>query len=195
MNIEKLSLAYKQIHLIRLAIVFIVINLVIFALLVLPNQSRIATLQSNYASARTQAMSEQKQNQELKTRIANLRKAQKDLDEIYTKWLVPKEKGVTDIRLELESLAQSMQVRRQDVSLRYQAMPDFKLQQFTVSVPVEGTYRNIRQFINKLERSRHFLILERVDLTVPSKRPADTLNLDFKLSTYLVDEELVEDEI
>lgn len=188
MSLEKLSLWFKRVHLIRLALALLAVNCLVFAFLVLPMQSRISIQQSDYSSARTETASRQKQLQELDSRVVALKKAQKDLDEIYTKWLVPRKKGATDIRLELESLTRSLQVRRQDVSLNYAALEDYKLQYFTISVPVEGTYRNIRLFINGLERSKHFLILETVNLS--SEKKADVLNLDFRLSTYLVDDEI-----
>lgn len=189
MNIDKLSLLYKKIHLIRLALVLIGINLLIFIALVIPNHSRISDLQTVYAAARNEAMDQQNQNRELQRRIAALEQAQKDVDEIYSKVLVTKKKGATDIRLELETLTQSLQVHRLEVGMNYHPMPDFKLQYYKLSVPVEGSYNSIRRFINKIERSKHFLILERVDLTAEKKK-AEMLNLDFQLSTYLVDDEI-----
>jgi Tfp pilus assembly protein PilO len=91
------------------------------------------------------------------------------------------------IRMELEGLANNLQVKRSDFSYDYKNLEDFGLQHFMLSVPVEGNYRNIRRFINSIERSEHFLILDRVDLS--SEKKDDTLNLDFTLSTYLVENE------
>ena len=68
--------------------------------------------------------------------------------------------------------------------MSYSDLPDFGLQMFTLGVPVEGNYRNLRRFINSIERSKHFLILDRVDLS--SEKKAEVLNLDFRISTYLV---------
>ncbi len=92
-----------------------------------------------------------------------------------------------DIRLELEELAQELQVKRTDFSYTYSSIPGLRLQEFKVSVPIEGSYGDIRRFINSIERSQHFLILDRVDLT--SVR-ADVLNLSFSVSTYLVENEI-----
>jgi Tfp pilus assembly protein PilO len=92
---------------------------------------------------------------------------------------------VLSIRLELEDLARSLQVKRGDFSYNYDdSVADPKLQEFRLAVSVDGNYRNIRKFINSIERSKHFLILNRVDLS--SDKKPDSLSLDFQLSTYLV---------
>jgi hypothetical protein len=187
MNLEKVSIFMKRIHLVRLALVLIALNLLLLVFIVLPQNSRIERLQSEYALTRTRLATSQKNIIELKGRLQGLQQAEKDLKTIYSKILIPKKTGVTDIRLELESLAQSLQIKKENFSYNYEPLTEFKIQQFQLGVPVEGNYRNIRRFINSIERSKHFLILERVDL---SEQKADILNLDFQLSTYLTDDEI-----
>jgi Tfp pilus assembly protein PilO len=187
MNTEKLSILLKKIHFVRFLLAVLAINLAIWIFLVLPKQDRIARLQDSYAQLRTQAAADQKNVRELQARLKHLQQAQQDLKTIYSSLLVPRSRGVTEIRLELETLANDLQVKRRDFTYDYTDLKDFNLQQFTLSVPVEGNYRNIRRFINSIERSEHFLILDRVDLS--SEKKADVLNLDFMLSTYLVKNE------
>lgn len=188
MNVEKMSVFLKRVHFVRLVLFLILLNAVVLALLVLPNKAKIEKLQASYADLRTQAAKEESGKRNLQERLHKLQDAQKDLETIYKEKLVTKEKGVPDIRLELESLTQSLQVRKRDFSYSYKPLPDFGLQEFTLGVPVEGNYRNIRRLINSIERSRHFLILDRVDLS--SERKGDLLTLDFRLTTYLVDHEI-----
>lgn len=187
MNIEKISVALRRIHFVRLTLVFIFINAVILTVLVLPKRARIAALQSQYATLRSEAATDRRELRMLEERLKNIQQAQKDLQTIYSKVLATKKKGVTEIRLELEGLTRSLQIKRQDFSYNYENLDDFKLQHFMLGVPVEGNYRNIRRFINSIERSPHFLILDRVDLS--SEEKADALNLDFRISTYLVEDE------
>jgi Tfp pilus assembly protein PilO len=186
MNVERVSILMKKVHLVRLSLAVIVMNLLLFIFLVLPQNSRIARLQSEYALTRTRLAASQKNIITLKSRLAGLQQAEKDLKTIYSKILIPKKTGVTDIRVEVESLAQSLQIKKDNFSYNYEPLSEFRLQQFRLGVPVEGNYRNIRKFINSIERSKHFLILERVDL---SEQKSDVLNLDFQLSTYLTDDQ------
>jgi type IV pilus assembly protein PilO len=185
MNIERLSILMKRVHLVRLALAVIVLNLILFVFVVLPQNNRIARLQSEYGLTRTRLASSQKNIANLKNRLQRLQQAENDLKSVYSRILIPNQSGVTDIRLELESLAQSLEIKKENFTYNYEPLPDFNLQQFRLGVPVEGNYRNIRRFINSIERSKHFLILERVDL---SEQKSDILNLDFQLSTYLTDD-------
>ncbi|PWT89723.1 MAG: hypothetical protein C5B54_08460 [Acidobacteria bacterium] len=185
MNLERPGIILKQIHFVRIAFVIILLNVAIFALVVLPNRQRITRSQGDYENLRKQVSSAKAANEELHARFQRLQQSKKDLDTIYSKVFVPRKQGVTDIRLELEKMIKANQVRRQDPSYNYKKFPEFKLQEYTLSLPVEGSYANIRRFINAIEGSEHFLILERVDLS--TEKTSDTLNLDFQLSTYLVD--------
>ena len=117
--------------------------------------------------------------------MERLQHAQSDLKKIYSDILLPRKDGVVSIRLELEELARPLKVG--DFGYTYKDIDDFGLQEFSLSVPVDGNYRNIRKFINSIERSKHFLILDKVNLS--SEKHADALSLDFRLSTYLVKDE------
>jgi Tfp pilus assembly protein PilO len=188
MNLERPGIFFKSIHFVRLMVVVLLANIAILGFIVLPNKARIKRQQEQYQSLRRDVAAEKKGNQELLVRLEKLQQAQKDITEMYAKIFVPKKKGATDIRLELESLIRNNQIQRTDVRHSNTPLPDYKLQQYSLGVPVEGTYVNIRRFINDIERSEHFLILDRVDLA--SEKKGDVLTLDFELSTYLVDNEI-----
>jgi Tfp pilus assembly protein PilO len=188
MNFERISLLLKQIRFVQLGLLFLLLNSVLFLFLVLPENQRISRLQSDYANLRSRNIDQQKSTRSLEHRLAALQKAQTDLQIIYNEKLSQKKTGVTEIRQELEELAGSVNVNRSDVSYDYDIIPEFGLRHFTLSVPVEGAYRDIRRFINGIERSQHFLILERVDLSA-EKSAGDNLLMNFQLSTYLRDPE------
>ena len=186
MNWEKLGEGLIRIHFVRILIGALLLNGIIFGFLVLPGRARRSSLESQLQTLHHQAAAAEHRNQELKKRVTNLEQAQKDLKYLYTKVLEPETTGPTEIRLELEDLARRAQIKRGDFSYSYDKMDMFRLQHFNLGVPVEGSYRNVRQFINGIERSRHFLILDRVDLSAEKQNP-NSVTLDFKLSTYLVE--------
>ena len=191
MNSERISLLLKQVRFVQIGLLFLLLNGALLVLMVLPENQKIAELQADYASKRSQLIQEQEETRKTEHRLAALQKAQSDLQTIYTKVLSDKKTGVPEIREELEQLASSLSVNRQSVSYQYDLLPQFGLRHFILSVPVEGAYRDIRKFINGIERSQHFLILDRVDLSAEkSASPGDHLLLNFQLSTYLTDEEL-----
>jgi Tfp pilus assembly protein PilO len=189
MNFERISLLLKSIRFVYIGALVIAVNLVLLILLVLPQNEKISQLQTNFSQQRNSIREQQKENQDLQQRFAALQKAEQDLKVIYKEVLSDKKVGVPEIRQELEDVAGSLSVNRADVDYQYDLLPEYGLRHFTLSVPVEGAYSDIRRFINAIERSPHFLILDRVNLSSDSK-PGDNLRLSFQLSTYLRDEEL-----
>jgi len=191
MNFERISLLLKQVRFVQIGLLFLLLNVALLFFLVLPESQKISHLQADYAQKRTLLIGEQNSMQAMERRLAALQKAQTDLRMIYSKVLSQKKIGVTEIRQELEELAGSLNVNRENVTYNYALLPEFGLRRFGLSVPVEGAYRDIRRFINGIERSQHFLILEHVDLSAESFATAgDDLLLNFQLSTYLKDEEV-----
>lgn len=186
MNREKLGQGLIKIHLLRILIGCLLLNAVVFGLLVLPGKARRIWLQSQLQTLDLQVAAARHRNELLKSRVTGLEQAQKDLQYLYTKVFESEKTGPTEIRLELEDLAQKAQIKRGDFTYGYDRLEQYRLQRFNLGVPVEGSYRNIRQFINSIERSKHFLILERVELSAEKQNP-NSVNLDFRLSTYLVE--------
>ena len=187
MNLEKAALLLTRMRFVHLAWICILLNILVFLFLGLPARTRVFRLQSEHADSQSKVLMQEREITNLKERLTALEQARKDLDLMYTQVLSPRKAGVTDIRVELESLAQKLQIRKQDFSYGYTPLPELGLLQFTLGVPVGGNYRNIRRFINEIERSTHFLILDRVVLS--SEQTGEQLNLDFRLSTYLKEEE------
>jgi len=191
MNFERISAILKSVRFVQIGLLLLLVNGVLLVLMVLPENQKISQLQADYATKRSQLIEEEKQTRITEHRLASLQKAQSDLKTLYSEVLSDKKTGVPEIREELEELASSLSVNRQNVSYNYDPLPEFGLRHFVLSVPVEGAYRDIRKFINSIERSRHFLILDRVNLSAEkSARSGDNLLLNFQLSTYLTDEEL-----
>jgi|SRR3990172_3822670 len=186
MNVEKLGVILRRVHFVRWTLALITLNVVIFAFLVLPTQNKVAALQSNHATVRTRILVGQQDVRHLESRLGKLQQAQKDLEAMYSQVLAPKKTGITDIRLELKSLLSDLQMMG-DFSYNNTSLPEYKLHVLKLSVSAEGNYRDIRRFISDIERSKYFLILDRVDLT--SEPRSEILNLSFSLSTYLVEGE------
>jgi Tfp pilus assembly protein PilO len=194
MSFERISLLLKSSRFVYIGLFLFLLNFVLLLVLVLPRKQSIADLQSDYSRLRSQIAEDQTEIQVLSRRLEALQKAQKDLDVIYNQVLSQKKVGVTAIRQELQDLAGDLGVDRRGVDYNYFVLPEYGLRHFTLSVPVEGAYRDIRQFINDIERSEYFLILERVDLSAErGPQGGDSLVLNFQLSTYLTDEEAREE--
>ena len=191
MNFERISLLLKNSRFVYIGLFLVLLNAVLFFLVVLPQRQKISSLQNDYFNQRNRIVEEKKEMKVLQQRLQALQKAEKDLEMIYTQVLAQKKVGVTAIRQELQDLAGSLTVERGGVDYNYDLLPEYGLRHFTLSVPVEGAYRDIRRFINDIERSQYFLILDRVNLSAEREAVSGgNLLLNFQLSTYLRDEEI-----
>lgn len=194
MNFERISILLKNSRFIFVGLLLVAMNIALFFFLVLPRRQNISRLQNEYSKQRFHIADQQKQMKVLSQRLGALQKAENDLKVIYNQVLVQKKIGVTAIRQELQDLAGTLTLERAGVQYDYQSLPEYGLRHFTLSVPVEGAYRDIRRFINDIERSQYFLILDRVDLSTERRAESgENVLLNFKLSTYLRDEEAKND--
>jgi Tfp pilus assembly protein PilO len=191
MNFERISLLLKNSRFVYIGLLLLALNTIAFLFIVLPEKQKISKLQTSFSQQRNQIGGQQNDLKVLRRRLSALQKAQKDLDIIYNQVLAQKKVGVTAIRQELQDLAGSLSVERGALNYDYDDLPEYGLRHFSLSVPVEGAYREIRRFINDIERSQYFLILDRVDLSAEKEsKSGESVTLNFQLSTYLRDEEL-----
>lgn len=191
MNFERISLLLKNIRFVYIGLLLLALNIIAFFFIVLPEKQKISKLQTSFSRQRNEIGEQQQELKVLRRRLAALQKAQKDLDMIYNQVLAQKKVGVTAIRQELQDLAGSLSVERGGLDYDYDDLPEYGLRHFSLAVPVEGAYREIRRFINDIERSQYFLILDRVDISAEKEsKSGENVTLNFQLSTYLRDEEL-----
>jgi Tfp pilus assembly protein PilO len=75
----------------------------------------------------------------------------------------PRDPGLTEAWAELDRLADQAGVLRGRMSFDYNEL-DVGLEQVSASMPLEGSYFNLVQFINRLERSPRFFLVREIGL-------------------------------
>ena len=95
----------------------------------------------------------------------------------------PRVPGLTEAWDEIDRLAGATKVLRGRTSYERDFL-DVGLEQIKATMPVEGDYFDLVRFINRLERSERFFLVEQVRL---SRRDSDdrTIRLDCSISFYL----------
>ncbi|HEX5760036.1 MAG TPA: hypothetical protein VF121_12665 [Thermoanaerobaculia bacterium] len=87
---------------------------------------------------------------------------------------------LTEITAEVKNLARQAGMVPRTISYPEQDIQDFGLVKRSFVFPVEGTYLELRQFVNLLELSSSFLTLEEVTL---AERQGEGLSIQLRLST------------
>jgi len=106
---------------------------------------------------------------------------EKQWDEFFTTHFHPAGAGYSAISEDLGDLSRSAGLRSDSISF-HQHMPDARgLVQVDISTAVEGDYDSLVQFLNKLEHSDNFYVLDSLALASSS---AGKLRLNVQLRMY-----------
>ena len=120
---------------------------------------------------------------DLETYLAALNQAQDDLVRLRQDILATKNHRLVQVQIELERIASQFQINVNQVTTENEALPEEGLERFAMVVPLEGGYQNLRSFIQAVESSEQFLVIERVAL-VRGQEGGVILELNITLATY-----------
>jgi Tfp pilus assembly protein PilO len=112
-----------------------------------------------------------------------LLKAEADLTTLREEILSTRERRMIEVQLELTALAEQFGIDVDSVSFDSQLLREEELDKLVMSVPLEGGYGNLREFLQAVEKSEKFLVVERVALG-EGKRGGVMLQLNISLATY-----------
>ena len=164
-------------------------NLVLYAALNLPRMHREAA-EEGRVTVLTQNLGE------VSRRVALM----KDLDQhfeaektkvktFYDDVLGTKDGRMIRIQREVRSIAASLGMDPETIAYQPEYLDKVGLVRFGINVPLSGDYRNLRQFINKIEKSENFLVVDSVALG-GAKDGGALLELNIHLTTFFDSPEL-----
>jgi Tfp pilus assembly protein PilO len=113
------------------------------------------------------------------------------VDTFYNDVLGTKDTRMIQIQREVRAIAASLGMDPETIAYQPELLDKVGLISFSINVPLAGDYRNLRQFINKIEKSESFLIVDSVSLG-GAKDGGALLDLNIRLSTYFDAPELRE---
>jgi hypothetical protein len=144
-------------------------------------------------SAQSQKMQRAQLEQKLKllrADVQNGREIEKQLpnvaqecDEFYQKDLVPASSGDTAVIADIVQIANSAGVQTGGVTLHDKEVEGRGLEEVEITGSVEGSYQNLIQLIDGIERSQHFYLLESLSLNSSSEN-SGVVKLQIALRTY-----------
>ena len=176
------NLKKRQKGFVRLAIV-LVVNAFVFSGITF----RLANKQDRLAADQEQLSAELAQKTEelerLTTTEGRLAENASAVTEFWTDTVKTRVPGLTEAWEEIDRLANESNVVKSRTGYDRDLL-DVGLEQITATMPVEGNYFDLVRFINRLERSPRFFLVEEVRL---SQRESDdtTIRLDCSISFYL----------
>ena len=159
------------------------LNLVLYLALNLPRMHREA-VEAKRVGAVTQDLSSLSRRvglmKDLDSRYGT---ESRKIDTFFNDVLGTKEARMIQIQREVRSIAGSFGLDPETINYQKELLDKVALVKFQINVPLVGDYRNLRQFINKIENSENFLIIDSVSLG-GAKDGGALLDLNIQLSTY-----------
>jgi hypothetical protein len=113
---------------------------------------------------------------------AALEKARDEMKRLAVDVLSTRDRRMISVQLEVMDLVKELGISSDRV--QYEAPEEGPLERFGIVVPLAGGYQSLRKFIQKLEASDNFLVVERVQLG--TGKVADLVELDITLATYFI---------
>jgi len=97
-------------------------------------------------------------------------------------YLFPQKEGTSELLKTLDEICAEAGLLRNRVTYRLDPEPAFGMQRLAITLPIEGNYANIRDFLNVLESESKLVIVDSMAL-VSEREGTDMLRLDVSLST------------
>jgi Tfp pilus assembly protein PilO len=158
-------------------------NAAAYGFFVRPRINAFHDLEGSRAAFKKELTEAEKTQKTLSDYYEKLQGTKQNIDDFYEKTLGSKQEKLVSVQREVIDIASECQISPGIVSYDNKENEESGIEQFGVSVPVEGDYTNLRRFIAKLESSKSFLIVEGIQLT-GTKEGGLTLQLQIKLTTF-----------
>lgn len=182
----KRIMAEKRGLVLPLAIALLV-NLVAYAFIVRPRGVKAAGAADRAEAAAAQLRSAEREQAVARALVTGKARADEELSAFYDKVLPSNQEAARRMTYaSLPELARKSGVtwarRTQDVEKSEQRTKDEKLQRLVISMVLQGSYEDFRQFIYSLESAPEFLIVDDVMLT--EGKGNEPLTFIITMSTY-----------
>lgn len=173
--------------------VLLLANAAIAVLVVRPKALRYREL-TDLSSPQRQAVAkrETEVNQKEAYRAA-LEKARDDMKHLAADVLSTRQRRMIGVQLEVTTMARKFGIASDRVQYENPSEDKDALERFAIVVPLTGGYSSLRKFIQAVESSDNFLVIERVALG--TGKSSDQVELHITLATYFISPESKLDEL
>jgi type IV pilus assembly protein PilO len=141
-------------------------------------------LDAQVASLQTQLQQRQASLQRLRALVSKIEQARAAGDEFLSTYFMDRRTASSTIIGELSTAAQEAGMKPKENTYSEDPVEGSEtLSMMTITVNYEGTYGDLLEFVNRLDKSRRFFILD--TLTAAPQQGGVTLNVNIKLNAFV----------
>ena len=161
----------------------VVVNLPVYLFFVRPEHQA-----AIHVSVRIQQTQQELQNklltiERLKGMESKLQESARNLKEFEQKYLFTRGKLSSELIKELDQICSQAGLVRNRMAFNSSAEAEFGMQRISFTLPIEGSYSNIRKFLNILESRPKLVVVESMVLE-SEKEGTGLIQMDMNLSTF-----------
>jgi len=163
------------------------LNLVATGLLLFPPGGSADDLERQLASLQSQLTQNRALLERTRLNVAAIEKARGEGDHFLDDYFLSRRTADSALLSELTAAASKAQIKEKDRAQTTEFIEGSdSLSMMTITANFEGTYRNLLGFINELDRSGKFLIIE--SMSAAPQQGSNTLTVSMKIDAFIRDE-------
>jgi Tfp pilus assembly protein PilO len=162
----------------------LVVNVAVSVMLVRPKLVRYAELTDQSSPQHQIIKAREKEVLEKEGYRAELEKARDDMKRLAGDVLSTRQRRMIGVQLEIAKLVREFGISLDRVKYENEILDNGALERFASVIPLAGGYSNLRKFIQAVESSDNFLVIERVVLGTGKSN--DVVELNITLATYFI---------
>lgn len=170
------------------ALIFFLANAAAFTVYRLGYAGDVQTLKQELEDQKKELQTQQAERQKREALLASAKDNRDRIQQLYDQRFSTQRQRLTGIRAEVRKLASQAGLEPPSVSYPESPIEAYGLVKRQFIFTVQGTYPALRKFINLLETSGSFLILEEVTLSHGGDDGEANLRINLKISTLFKDE-------
>jgi len=161
------------------------LNLVFAFLVNMPRSREVTVLSAEVQHLNREILKKTADIDRLRPEHARVLRGNSNLEVFYDEVLSTKEDRLIRFQREIRDLATKFNINMDAVTYPREVLAN-RVTKLGAAMPLSGSYENLRSFLETVERSENFIVVESIQLA-NSKEGGVILSLTILLSTYFVD--------
>jgi Tfp pilus assembly protein PilO len=161
--------------------VLLALNLGAYAAYTLPRQMQLRSVTSRVAALRAEVAREEHHSAGLRQRADAIRANTADMQRFYGEMVGDREANLLPTLREVEKMIAGPGLKSAHRAFHPEEVKGAPLTRLAISLPVEGTYSQLVEFLGRVEHSPRFLTVDKVALRRSAAQKGD---LSVELSAY-----------
>ena len=163
--------------------ILLLINLGFFFFLNLPRVRALGSLRSARDQAQASLKAERERTESMRRLLEKYDAEVVHLDDFYDNWLGTQASRMTAIQRRIRQIAREFRIDPESINYNVTEVEETDLMSFQITIPLVGGYPNLRQFLYRVESSKHLLTVDSVELT-GSREGGAMLSLTIRMTTH-----------